>query len=144
MRQKIGVALLVLATGFLGFVMGDRYSARNPGPTSYEATRYSLHVRAVDTDSGEPLPFSFIWPKDEVSPFGKGSGPAIMEVREDGSKSLDVVGLHWPDGMNVQIQANGYQDAVIRVVGNRGGLTHRRPGGFQEVKMQKVLEPATR
>ena len=70
MGQKVGVALLVLAIGFLGFVMGDRHRVLNPDPASYVATRYSLHVRAVDADSGDPLPFSFIWPKDDISPFG--------------------------------------------------------------------------
>lgn len=94
--------------------------------------------------AGSRFPFSLIWPKDEMSPFGKGSGPTVMEVREDGSKSLDVVGVDRPEGMDVRIRAVGYEDEVIRVTGNQSGLTHRKPDGFLEVKLKKAPEPATR
>lgn len=132
--------LLILATGFLGFVMVERHRLQNPGPTSYEATLYSLHVRAVDASNGEPLDFDLEWPWDEISPFGKGSGPTIVEERPDGSKSLDAVGVHWPEGMEVRIRANGYEHGVIRVKGRRSGTGYRRPEKVLNVKLERVPE----
>lgn len=144
MRQKIGIILLVLALCGFGWVMWDRHRRQNPGPTLYQATLYSLHVRAVDATSGEPLGFVFEWPKNEISPFFKGSGPTIVETREDGSKSLDVVGIYWPEGVDVTIRAPRYRDEVIRVKGERGGITHRSSDKKLTVKMERAPETDAR
>lgn len=141
MRATLAAIVLAIASGFLGWVYGGRARMANPGPTSYQAALYSLHVRAVAATTGEPLHFDFQWPKDEVSPFGKGSGPVKIQVLADGSKILNVVGLELPQGLKVRIQSKGYADVEIPLMGSRGGISTDGPDRIQTVTM--TPEPGT-
>ena len=59
--------VLALATGFLGFLMGDWNKRVNyPDPDLYRPALYSLHVQAVDSVSGAVLDFRLGWDKEQV------------------------------------------------------------------------------
>ncbi len=135
-RSVLGMLALALATLFLAWVIRDRHRLQNPGPASYQATLYSLHVRAVDAADGQALDFRLGWARDAISPFTKGSGPGSHEIRKDRSHALHLVGIPLSGGLEVTISADGYKDQVIRLPGKRSGLETWNPEKILTVKME--------
>ncbi len=136
MRQILGAIALALASGLLGWVMGDRNKIMNhPDPTLYRAALYSLHVLAVDSVSGDPVTFRISWDSRMVSPFGKGSGPGRIEAYPDGSRSANLVGEPLANGLTFEISAEGYEPETAHVWGHTSGIGTRLPHHVVTVKL---------
>ncbi|MCW1887780.1 hypothetical protein OKA04_23785 [Luteolibacter flavescens] len=137
MRATLGAIALALASGVLGWSLGDRDKAtRQFDYTVYQPALYSLHVRAVDVASGEPLAMKVSW-DEEVSPFVKGSGPCMIEEFADGSESIHVTGLPLAGGLGFTISAEGYKPETITVWGHGGGIRTSMPDDVVTVKLEK-------
>lgn len=85
---------------------------------------YFATIRVENSDTGVFVPFEVQWSDDDVSPFSKGSGPAIIRERENGYKDLVIVGNYLPKGLPIKINAKGMESRVLMLPARRSGILH--------------------
>jgi hypothetical protein len=88
----------------------------------YEAALYYAHIMAVDSTTSETIDFRLGWDTEEISPFGKGEGPTVVENLPDGSKVLSVVGIRHQAGLRVEVMSEGFQSVFIEVQSKGSGV----------------------
>ncbi len=142
MRQTLAAIALAVLTGFAGWIYGTRHKIVHPDlPIVYDAALYSIHVQAVDAETGEPLHFEVRWDYEGISPYSKGSGPTREQVHADGSKSVHAVGVNRKEGLDFEISAAGYLPAKLHADPQTSGIVTSGSAQMEIVKLQKAPAP---
>ncbi len=142
MRNRIGIIVLMLAVGFLGWSWGDRKRNYDQPMNREYAALYCAKIVVIDAATRRPIGFQIEW-SHEVSPFHKGSGPSRIVNHPDGSRSIAVVGRRLEEGLPVEIRAEGYRSQSFRIEAQSGGIRTIDEDGDHAVTLALVREEAS-
>ena len=102
----------------------------------YPAALYFTQIRAIDDETSKPVDFSIKWDYEAITPFFKGSGPAMIETNEDKTVTVALVGLPLKEGLPLTIAATGYVRKTINIRGDQNGFLER-PAQVEEVRLRR-------
>ena len=141
MRRTIGIVMLTLTSIALVLVILWRWLLFDYFEHRYPAALYFAQIRAIDDETSKPVDFSIKWDYEAITPFFKGSGPAMIETNEDKTVTVAMVGLHLKDGLPLTIAATGYTREVINIRGDQGGFLERS-AQVEEVRLRRSSSPS--
>lgn len=141
MRRTIGIVTLTLACTALALVILRRWLLFDYFEDRYHAALYFAQIRAIDDETSKPVDFSIKWDYKTITPFSKGSGPAMIETNEDKTVIVALVGLPLKEGLPLTIAATGYTREVINVRSDQGGFLERS-AQVEEVRLRRSSSPS--
>ena len=136
MRRTIGIVMLTLTSIALVAVLLWRWVFFDDYESRYPATLYFAQIRAIDDETSKPVDFTIKWDYESITPFSKGSGPAMIEINNDKTVTVALVGLPLKGGLPLTIAATDYVRSTIHVRGDQSGFLER-PAQVEKVRLRR-------
>ena len=140
MRKNLSIVALVLSICLLISVpfIRKRNLERTLNP-EYRAALYFSHLQAVDSETNQPIKFTVKWDYELISPYIKGSSPAIEMEHSDYSQTITIVGVEMENPLMLNITAPGYYSTHVAVKAESGGiLTQSAEKLLTKVKLTSI------
>ena len=105
----------------------------------YRAALYFSHLQAVDSETDHPIKFTVKWDYELISPYIKGSSPAVEMEHSDYSQTITIVGVKMETPLTLNIHAPGYYSTQVAVKADTGGiLTQSAEKLLSKVKLTPI------